>query len=277
MDLSLAYSPCPNDTFAFHAMVHGITNRGELNFKTTLADVEELNRGASMELYDICKMSYHAFFTLRDRYTMLTSGSALGFNNGPLFVHNKPYTPSRDEISKYKIAIPGKLTTATLLLRAAYPECTNLHPIIFSDIEEGVLSGEFDAGVLIHEGRFTYMDRGLKLLEDLGEFWQNRYGKPIPLGGIAIHNRVLPFATQINDSLKRSIEYAIQHPNASQSYVTAHAQEMDPIVQHKHISLFVNDYTLDIGQEGKEAVMTLYNSAFDTQNQIKEPTNLFIL
>lgn len=259
MELSLAFSPCPNDTFAFHAMINRLVDTEGLAFRTDLADVEELNRRASRGLYDICKLSYHAFFGLTDRYRMLRSGSALGFNNGPLLVRKKinpsPFVPGEKPL----IAVPGLHTTATLLLQTAYPCCTNLKPMLFSEIEGAVLRGEADAGVLIHEGRFTYKDKGLELIRDLGNFWQESFGLPIPLGGIAV-NRRLPEETaiQIGRVLKRSIRYAMDHPEASAAFVMENARELSREIQQEHIRLFVNDYTLDIGEEGEKAVTFLY-------------------
>ncbi len=274
MTLSLAYSPCPNDTFAFHAMVHGLVDTEGLSFEVELADVEQLNKRATEEKYDICKLSYHAFFYLCDRYAMLRSGSALGYNNGPLFVSERVLN---GEFSGLKVAIPGEKTTAALLLRIAYPECTNLSPVIFSQIEARVLSGEFDAGVLIHEGRFTYAAKGLKLIEDLGTYWQTKTGKPVPLGGIAV-SRKLSSETclKVNRVLRRSIEFAFKNPEISEEYVCINARELDRNIQKRHIELFVNNYSTDIGELGTDAVYTLYNKALEIEPKIIKRDNLFI-
>lgn len=276
MKLTLAYSPCPNDTFAFHAMVHGLVNTHGLEFDVKLADVEQLNKAAQNEEYDICKMSYGAYFGLCDKYIMLRSGSALGFNNGPLLVNNSNTTPSPQELAEYKIAIPGEHTTAALLLKIAYPQCKNITPVLFSDIEEAVLSEEFDAGLLIHEGRFTYQKKGLHLIKDLGNYWQETTALPIPLGGIAIRRELLPHAKQINDTLLSSIVFAFENPDNSASYISQFAQEMDQEVQKSHIELYVNEFTKDIGRLGVEAVNTLYEKALMTDFEIKKITNLFI-
>ncbi len=276
MKLTLAYSPCPNDTFAFHAMVHGLIDTFGIEFDVQLADVEQLNKSAYKEEFDICKLSYGAFFGLCDKYVMLRSGSALGFNNGPLLVCKSKKHPIPEELINYKIAIPGEHTTAALLLKIAYPQCKKITPLIFSDIEEAVLSGEYDAGLLIHEGRFTYQKKGLELIRDLGSFWQDSTGLPIPLGGIAIKREHLPIGKKINEILLKSIVYAFENPERSASYIGKFAQEMDPAVQKSHIDLYVNEFTKEIGSLGESAVKTLYEKASLTDFEIKQSTNLFI-
>jgi len=285
MKLNLAYSPCPNDTFAFHAMVHGLIDTEGLEFTVDLADVEQLNKCAARGLYDMCKLSYHAFFYLCDRYSMLRAGSALGYNNGPLFVAPegsklfKPDgTPDREKISRARVAIPGEMTTGALLLKLAFPEISDKTPIIFSSIESEVMAGHYDAGVLIHEGRFTYRNKGLRLIEDLGSFWQNSTGVPIPLGGIAILRTFTPDIQQkVNRVLNRSIRFAKENPSLSQRYVAENAQEMDADIQKKHIELFVNGYSIDIGTEGEKAVNTLYKKVLEINPDICKRDNLFIL
>lgn len=286
MTLSLAYSPCPNDTFAFHAMVHGLIDTEDLSFFVELADVEQMNIRATEEKYDVCKLSYYAFFFVCDRYAMLRSGSALGYNNGPLFVtrkeskelFNEDGSVNRRLPADLKIAVPGVMTTGALLLRVAYPECKNLTSVTFSQIEERVLSGEFDAGVLIHEGRFTYEGKGLKLIEDLGNFWQISTGDPIPLGGIAVSRKLNGEMQQkVNRVLRRSIEFAFKNPDLSKDYVCSNARELDADIQKKHIELFVNDYSIDIGEVGTDAVYSLYNKALEIEPKIIKRDNLFIL
>ncbi len=276
MELSLAYSPCPNDTFAFHAMVHNLIDTEGLIFSVELADVEQLNKRAKEGIYDICKLSYHAFFYLCGHYAMLRSGSALGYNNGPLFVTRRE--SSTELKPECKIAIPGEKTTGALLLKLAYPEYKNLSPVLFSQIEERVLSGEFDAGVLIHEGRFTYEAKGLKLIRDLGSFWQENTGVPVPLGGIAVSRRFdNDLHQKVNRVLKRSIEFAFKNPDVSKEYVGMNARELDADIQKKHIDLFVNNYSLDIGETGIKAVYTLYDKVLEIEPQIIKRDNLFIL
>ncbi len=256
MELSLAFSPCPNDTYIFHAMINSLVDTEGLTFNVKMEDVEELNKQAKSGQIDVCKMSYNAYFSLIDKYIMLRSGSALGYNNGPLFVKK---AGKEIESNNPLVAIPGISTSAALLLKTAYPSYTNLTPMLFSNIEQAVLNGEVDAGVLIHEGRFTYKDKGLELVCDLGEYWQSNFGHPIPLGGIAV-NRDLPLdiKQKIGRVLKRSIIYANEHPTESSSFITANAQEIAEDVQKKHIALFVNNYTLDIGKEGEDAVQFMY-------------------
>ena len=262
MELSLAISPCPNDTFAFYAMVHNLVDTEGLSFKLSFADIEELNNSALCGKYDISKLSYNGYFSVVERYVMLKSGSALGFNNGPLLVTKKGniFNPNK------KIAIPGVHTTAALLLKTAYPEACNRVPMLFSDIEGAILKGEVDAGVLIHEGRFTYKSKGLDLVMDLGEYWQSNFNYPIPLGGIAIKRELSKeLGEKVNRVLKRSIEFAFANAELTDEFVNSHAQELSKEIQQKHINLFVNENTLNISKLGVEAVQFLYNKYLDEQ------------
>ena len=257
MNLTLGFSTCPNDTFIFDAMVNGRIDTEGLHFTLHLADVEELNRLAFTSEIDISKVSYHAFAYLSDAYQLLTSGSALGFGNGPLLISKHKIYP--DEVKELKIAIPGKYTTANLLLSLAYPHLNQKTEYLFSDIEEVILSGEADAGVIIHENRFTYQSKGLRKIVDLGELWEQENGLPIPLGGIIV-KRKLPedIRHKINRVLRRSVEYALQNPNDSLPFVRQHAQSMDESVMQSHIRLYVNDFSVDLGLKGREAIDTLY-------------------
>ena len=259
MTLSLGYSPCPNDTFIFDAMVHGRIDTEGLNFEVTLADVEELNRRAFTGDLQITKLSYHAFAHLTERYELLPAGSALGRGVGPLLVRR---TEAKGEFDpRGRIAIPGRYTTANFLLKYAYPTVTDTEEVLFSDIEDRVLDGTYDAGLLIHENRFTYHERGLEKVADLGEVWERRTGLPIPLGGIVVRRDVpRDIRRTLARVLARSVQYAFDHPEASADYVAAHAQEMDPEVRRKHIALYVNRYTLDLGEEGNKAVETFLSS-----------------
>lgn len=285
MRLKLAYSPCPNDTFAFHAMVHSLVDCEGLGFDVTLADVEQLNRGALNEEFDICKMSYHAFMMMADKYVMLRSGSALGYHNGPLLVAKRGSRLTKlngeelsELISNSSIAIPGEMTTGALLLKIAFPEAKKTTSLLFSEIAEAVVSGRFEAGVLIHEGRFTYKERGLELIMDLGENWHSISSLPVPLGGIAMKRDIdRDTILKTGRVLKRSIQYAMDNPDKSGEYIACHAQEMDSGIQKKHIGLFVNDYTLDIGNEGERAVSELFKRLSDTNPQIIYRDKLFIL
>ncbi|HWS00290.1 MAG TPA: 1,4-dihydroxy-6-naphthoate synthase [Prolixibacteraceae bacterium] len=262
MNLSLGFSTCPNDTFIFDAMVNGRIDTEGVRFKLHLADVEELNRMAFNSSIDITKVSYHAFAYLSENYQLLTSGSALGYGNGPLLISRHKIYP--DELRDLKIAIPGKYTTANLLLSLAYPHLKNKTEYLFSDIEEVVRSGEADAGVIIHENRFTYQSKGLKKIVDLGEYWEQQNGLPIPLGGIIVR-RSLPqeIRLTINRVLRRSVEYAFQNPDDSLPFVRKNAQSMDETVMRKHIQLYVNDFSLDLGPKGMEAITTLYGKSIE--------------
>lgn len=260
MKLSLGFSPCPNDTFIFDALVHGRIDLEGLEFEVILADVEELNQRAFRADLDITKLSYHAFAYLLPHYALLEAGSALGNNCGPLLIGKKPFTPA--EVNAARIAIPGKYTTANFLLSLAYPEAQQKEEMLFSRVEDAVLSGEVDLGLIIHENRFTYQDKGLVKIRDLGEYWEESTGMPIPLGGIVI-KRSLPAEVQqkVNRVLKRSVAYAFDHPKVSLPYIRAHAQEMDEAVMYQHIRLYVNEYSRSLGSGGKAAVQYLFDQA----------------
>jgi 1,4-dihydroxy-6-naphthoate synthase len=260
MKLTLAYSPCPNDCFIFDAMIHGKIDTEGLEFKVELGDVETLNRKALKGELDITKLSFHAYAYVLDKYILLRAGSALGFNCGPLLVR-KPGTWNIEQ-ETLKVAIPGKMTTANFLLSLAYPNLKNKIEYVFSDIEDAVLRGEVDAGLIIHENRFTYQDKGLEKIIDLGEYWDSLIHAPIPLGGIVI-KRNLPSEVQqkVNRVIKRSVEYAFAHPESSMSYVREHAQAMSEEVMKKHIALYVNKFSIDLGEEGNKAVELLFDKA----------------
>ncbi|MCE1198747.1 MAG: 1,4-dihydroxy-6-naphthoate synthase [Marinilabiliales bacterium] len=258
MRLSLGFSPCPNDTFIFDAMVKGHVDTEGIQFQVLMADVEELNRRAFSSDIDITKVSYHAFAYLSDDYQLLNAGSALGFGNGPLLISKRKIYP--DEVNQVTVAIPGKYTTANLLLSLAYPDLINKKEYLFSDIEEVILSGETDAGVIIHENRFTYQSKGLRKIVDLGELWEQQCGLPIPLGGIIVRRSLQEdLKKRIDRILKRSVAFAFQHPEVSLPFVRQHAQAMEESVMQQHIGLYVNDFTLDLGSKGKEAVGYLFD------------------
>ncbi len=261
MKLTIGYSPCPNDCFIFDALIHGKIDTEGLQFEVLLEDVETLNKKALKGELDITKLSYHAFAYVLENYILLRSGSALGFNCGPLLIQDARRT-MKDLNSNSKIAIPGKLTTANLLLSIAYPNLTNKVEYLFSDIENAVLSGEVDAGLIIHENRFTYQDRGLKKIMDLGEFWDSLIHAPIPLGGIVIkRNLSNDLQQKVNRLIKKSVGYAFENPESSMDYVKAHAQEMSEEVIKKHIALYVNNFSIDLGETGINAVQLLFNKA----------------
>ncbi|NVN94367.1 MAG: 1,4-dihydroxy-6-naphthoate synthase [Bacteroidetes bacterium] len=260
--VKLSFSPCPNDTFVFDAMVHHKIDTEGIIFEYTMADVEELNQAAFNNEPDICKVSYHAYLYLIDKYVLLHSGSALGMDVGPLFISKN--NVNKEDFNRLKVAIPGKYTTAHLLLSIVFPEIVNKTEVLFSDIEDKVISKEFDAGVIIHENRFTYHERGLKLISDLGKEWYKLTKQAIPLGGIVV-KRDLPESLKqsINRVLKRSVEYAFANPDSGKEFIRCNAQEMSEGVMYKHIDLYVNEYTLDLGIKGKNAVSTLFEMAVE--------------
>lgn len=260
MNLTLGFSTCPNDTFIFDAMIHQKVDTEGLSFEVILADVEELNRKALNGSIDITKLSYHAFAYVARGYKLLTAGSALGRKNGPLLISKRKIYP--DEISDLIVAIPGKYTTANLLFSIAFPKVKEKKEYLFSEIEEAILDGEVDAGVIIHENRFTYQQKGLKNIADLGENWEEKTGHPIPLGGIVIRRNLdRNIQEKVNRILKRSVEFAFDNPNSSYTFVKKYAQELEDKVIKKHIDLYVNQFTVDLGDEGKDAIKKLYKEA----------------
>jgi 1,4-dihydroxy-6-naphthoate synthase len=260
MKLTLGFSPCPNDTFIFDAMVHGRIDTEGLEFDYFLADVEELNRKAISAEVDITKISYHAYAYVAQNYLILDSGSALGYHNGPLLLSKNKISTSN--LGKKKIAIPGKFTTANLLFSIAWPDSKNKVEYLFSDIDNAILNGEVDAGLIIHETRFTYYKRGLHKLADLGEFWEKLSGMPIPLGAIVI-SRNIPedVALKVNRIIRKSLEYAYKDSFASYDFVAGNAKDMDSTVMNNHIKLYVNEFSLDLGEKGKEAIKVLFRIA----------------
>jgi 5,8-dihydroxy-2-naphthoate synthase len=260
LPLSLGFSPCPNDTFIFHALVHGITQAGGLSFCERLEDVETLNRLVLSGSLDISKVSFHLYGHVRDSYTLLSSGSALGRGCGPLLVSQQPCDPVA--LRGKPIAVPGPYTTATLLLRLFDPALANLRFMPFNEIIPAVVRGEVAAGVIIHESRFTFMQQGLVKLVDLGEWWESDSGMPLPLGGIVARRSLGDeIIHKVSSAIRSSIEYAFAHPAASQPYIRAHSQEMSPEVCAAHIGLYVNDFSLDLGAEGTNAVNLLLTRA----------------
>ncbi|MCL2760628.1 MAG: 1,4-dihydroxy-6-naphthoate synthase [Desulfuromonadales bacterium] len=260
--LSLGFSPCPNDTFIFHALVHNIIKAGNLAFNERLEDVETLNQLALSKELDVTKVSSHMVGHLLNDYCLLTSGGALGRGCGPLLISKKNY--DQKSLQKGKIAVPGKYTTACLLLRLFNPELKNLVFIPFDKIMPAIQSEEVSAGVIIHESRFTYQNLGLVKIVDLGEWWENYSGLPIPLGGI-VAKRSLGEETihTINRGIQESISYAFNNPEASKSYIRSHSQEMSEDVCNSHIGLYVNQFSKELGDEGKKAVEMLLEKAFE--------------
>jgi 1,4-dihydroxy-6-naphthoate synthase len=263
--LSLGYSPCPNDTFIFYAMIHGKIDTGGIKFKETLLDVETLNQMALKGELDLTKVSYHAFGHLREKYALLRSGSALGRGCGPIVVTKDNVT--MEELRGKKIAIPGKLTTASLLLQLYDPALINSSALIimpFNEIIDAVANGDVDAGVIIHESRFTYVSYGLKRAIDLGQWWEKETGLPLPLGGILAKRELgSELIHKIEDLLRQSIEYSYNNRFEPMGYIKEHSQELSGGVIKDHINLYVNDFTIDIGEEGEKAITELISRAED--------------
>ena len=262
MTLSLGFSPCPNDCFMFDAIVNRRIDLEDLEFSIRMADVEALNKAAFAGETDVTKLSYHAYAYCTGDYVLLDAGSALGRNCGPLLISKRSIPLDEVAAGTLAIAIPGRYTTANFLLGLAFPAALNRTELLFSDIETAVLDGRFDAGLIIHENRFTYAAKGLRKIVDLGEFWESETGAPIPLGGIVV-NRSLPGEVQraVNRVLRRSVEYAFAHRAASLPFVREHAQEMSEDVMYRHIDLYVNEYSVDLGVDGKRAVELLFERA----------------
>ncbi len=259
-ELSLGYSPCPNDTFIFYGLVHGKVPCSGITFKERLEDVETLNRLALDNRLDLTKISYHAFGHLRDQYALLRSGGALGRGCGPLVI--APEATTMENLRGKTIAIPGQLTTANLLLQLYGKGYDNLLTVPFEQVMPAIQGGQAAAGVIIHESRFTYQQYGMKQILDLGQWWEKDSGCPIPLGGI-LAKRSLG-TEQINNidaALKQSVEYAYAHPHEPGNYIKQHAQELEEIVVRSHIDLYVNDFSIDLGEEGIQAVTTLLSRA----------------
>jgi 1,4-dihydroxy-6-naphthoate synthase len=226
-------------------------------------DVETLNHKACRGELDITKLSYHAFAYVADHYVLLDSGSALGFGVGPMLISDVGISISDLKNNpNYRIGIPGKYTTANFLLGLAFPEAINKVELVFSDIENAILDGRVDIGLIIHENRFTYQDKGLKKIIDLGDFWEKETGLAIPLGGIVANRELKPaILEKINRVLRRSVEFAFANPKSGLEYIRSHAQEMSEEVMYKHIELYVNKYSLDLGEEGKKAIKLLFDTA----------------
>ncbi|HEU4860821.1 MAG TPA: 1,4-dihydroxy-6-naphthoate synthase, partial [Chitinophagaceae bacterium] len=236
-----------------------------LEFDAVLEDVEALNQGAFKGKLDITKLSYPAFFQNLDKYLLLNSGAALGKGVGPILISKVNPNSYRDQESKVEdrsIALPGENTTANLLFSFAYPAANNKVFMRFDKIEDAVLSGKTDLGVIIHENRFTYQQKGLHKVTDLGEYWEEKRNTPIPLGGIAIKRSVdKAIGLQVDKSIRKSVEFAFSNYPLVTDYVKQHSQEMDEEVMRQHIELYVNDFSLDLGNEGKKAIETLYKVA----------------
>ena len=254
--MTLGFSPCPNDTFIFHALIKGLVKVDGLDFNERLLDVEQLNQLALAAVLDITKVSFHLYGHVRDKYTLLSAGAALGRGCGPILVSRTAC--SLDSLSSKPVALPGRYTTAALLLRLFAPQLKNLVYMPFDRVMPAVANGEVAAGVIIHESRFTFREYALQQLVDLGEWWENDTGCPIPLGGIIAKNSLDKESMQkIAGLIAASIDHAFANRQAAREYIRAHSQEMSDQVCDAHIGLYVNDFSRDLGEEGRRAVAVL--------------------
>lgn len=254
--IKLAFSPCPNDTFIFNALVNGHIDTEGIDFEVMLADVQELNQMAFHQTNDITKLSFNAYGLASPNYILLDSGSALGRGCGPLLINKTGVLPPKPE--EALIAIPGINTTANLLLSICFPQLINKKEMLFSDIVEAVLTDKAQAGLIIHESRFTFGDKGLNKIADLGDLWEKQTGLPIPLGGIAA-KRSLPtdIIQKVNRLISKSIQWAWEHPDSGQEFIARHANEMSASVIYQHIQLYVNEFSVNLGTDGKHAISSL--------------------
>jgi 1,4-dihydroxy-6-naphthoate synthase len=267
--LTLGFSPCPNDTFIFDALVNGKIDTGGLAFDVMLEDVQTLNQWAMEEKLDISKISYGVLPLVSDTYNLLQSGGALGMGVGPLLVAKKIIEDHT--LKTATIAIPGENTTAHVLFSLAFPEARRKQFMVFSDIEEAVMSGAVDAGVIIHEGRFTYAQKGLVKLQDLGTFWEEATGCPIPLGGIVVRKNIpSDIQGKLSGLIRKSVEYAFANYPDLPDYVRNNSQEMQETVMRQHIDLYVNDYSRSLGTAGRQAVNT-FLEVYADMNQSHAP------
>ncbi|HOR94597.1 MAG TPA: 1,4-dihydroxy-6-naphthoate synthase [Spirochaetota bacterium] len=254
---TLAFSSCPNDTFIFHALVHSLIDINGLSFSTHIDDVESLNHAALNQQYDITKLSFHGFLHVQDNYELLDAGAALGFGCGPLVITRK----GLNNIQHAVIATPGIYTTAHLLFRLCFGNSNELVHVRFDEILPGIQQGIFDAGVIIHEGRFVYQNYNCDMLIDLGKWWEDVTGLPIPLGCIAIHKKHSAQKSLIEEMIRNSLDYARRHPYDSKEYIHKLAQELDETVIQQHIDLYVNDFSVSLGHTGHNALAALREMA----------------
>lgn len=288
MKLSLGFSPCPNDTFIFDALIHHKIDTEGLDFEVEYHDVETLNQKAFRGVLNITKLSYHAFAYAVEDYELLDSGSALGFGVGPLLITKNPLLAQLlssfagqelpAEYHNLKVGIPGQYTTANFLLGLAFPQLKNKEIMVFSDIESALLNGDIDLGLIIHENRFTYQEKGLHKVVDLGEYWEQTTESPIPLGGIVISRDLAPEVKEkVNRLIRKSVEYAFANPKSGIDYIRSHAQEMEESVMYKHIELYVNQYSIDLGEVGKKAIMSMFGKAQELNIVPHSAKNIFLI
>lgn len=290
MKLTLGFSPCPNDTFIFDALIHHKIDTGGLEFDVQYQDVETLNQKAFLGELDITKLSYHAFAYAVNDYELLDAGSALGSGVGPLLITKDPALAARlkkvlenkEELNTaengLKIGIPGKYTTANFLLGMAFPSLQNKEELVFSDIEQSLLDGTIDLGLIIHENRFTYQAKGLYKVVDLGDFWEQTTNSPIPLGGIVVKRGLdKELKVKINRLVRESVQFAFENPKSGLDYIRSHAQEMEEEVMYKHIDLYVNKYSEHLGKEGRMAIQQMFDKAQDLKLIPTSRKSLFLM
>ncbi len=271
MKIKLGFSPCPNDTFIFDAMIHHKVDTEGLEFDVFFDDVETLNQKAFKQEADVTKLSFHAYAYAVENYVLLNSGSALGFGVGPLVIAKDPkwtskwFEATRDPekgqhyFQQAVVAYPGRFTTANFLFGLAFPTVSRKKELVFSEIEEALLKENADLGLIIHENRFTYEDKGLHKVVDLGDFWERTTGSPIPLGGIVVKRSFSQeLKEKIDRVIRKSVEYAFENPSSGIEFIRSHAQAMREEVMYKHIELYVNDYSVDLGNVGRTAVKNLF-------------------
>ena len=274
MTLTLGFSPCPNDTFIFDALVNGKIDTEGLQFEPVLEDVETLNNWAAEGKLDVTKLSFPALFKAADQYAILQSGAALGKGVGPLLIAENAVDLST--IDNLKIAIPGVNTTANFLLSYALPQAQHRIPTLFSNIENAVLDGEVDLGVIIHENRFTYAQKGLVKILDLGEVWEEREAAPIPLGCIAANRRLTPeLRAKVDELIRKSLTLAFSTYPTISDFTKQHAQEMDESVMRQHIELYVNNYSMELGDGGKKAIQQLHRVYQQQKGSLQSADDVF--
>lgn len=286
MKLSLGFSPCPNDTFIFDALIHHKIDTEGLDFEVHYEDVETLNQKAFDAELDITKLSYHAYAYAVNDYVLLNAGSALGFGVGPLLISKDPELAGLLSITgngeaavsgQWHVGIPGRYTTANFLLGLAFPGLVNKRQIVFSAIEQALIDGHIDLGLIIHENRFTYQHKGLHKVIDLGDYWEKTTGSPIPLGGIVVRRGLSDgIKHKIDRVIRKSVEFAFANPQSGVDFVRSHAQEMSEEVMYKHIELYVNRFSVALGDEGKAAILTLFRKAWELELVPQTSKELFL-
>lgn len=260
MQLSLGFSPCPNDTFIFNALVNGLLRPAGLTLRSELHDVETLNQMAFKEQLDLTKLSTYAWLKVKDRYRLLSSGGAMGYGCGPVVVASKHL--AREDMVSCRIVLPGEWTTAHLLFRLWAPEASQRRFAAYNRIFDTLRAGEADCGVIIHESRFTFESAGFQAVVDLGAWWEEQTGLPIPLGCIAAHKRLpIQIVDQLEGLIRQSIVLADENPDQALPYIRTYAQEMTSQVLRAHIDTFVNEFSLDLGAKGQQAIAALADRA----------------